>query len=223
MINGANSYSIAQKESAEPEQISVLFERNNSASYEKYIKRLLDVFFALLLTLLISPLLSATAIIIKLESRGHVVFKQERLGFKDKEFVIFKFRSMRSDAEIEGPVWAEKDDDRTTRFGRFIRKYHIDELPQLINIIRGDMSFVGPRPEREYFYNKFEVHIPGFRARLAVKPGLTGLAQINGGYDIEPEEKLKYDLEYINMISFKADLVIFFKTIFTVLRGAGAR
>ena len=164
-----------------------------------------------------------TMAVIKIESSGPAVFKQERLGLDGRAFVIYKFRSMRLDAEKYGPAWAAKEDKRTTRTGRFLRKYRIDELPQLVNILRGDMSFVGPRPEREYFYEIFSRKIPDFTARLAVKPGLTGLAQVNGGYDIGPAEKLKYDKEYIRKFSFKTDLSIVFNTVSVVLRGTGAR
>lgn len=191
--------------------------------YSNYIKRALDIVFSALLFAVLSPLMLLTIIVIKIDSAGSAIFKQERVGLKGKAFVIYKFRSMRIDAEMGGPVWASKSDSRTTRIGRFIRKYRIDELPQLVNIMRGDMSFVGPRPEREYFYEKFTQRIPDFRSRLAVKPGLTGWAQVNGGYDIGPAQKLKYDKEYISGFSFRMDLRIVLRTFGVVLRGAGAR
>jgi exopolysaccharide biosynthesis polyprenyl glycosylphosphotransferase len=191
--------------------------------YSTYIKRAFDVIFAALLFAVLSPLMLITVIVIKVDSAGPAIFKQERLGLKGRAFVIYKFRSMRIDAEVGGPVWASKSDSRTTRIGRFIRKYRIDELPQLVNIMKGDMSFVGPRPEREYFYEKFSLRIPDFRSRLAVKPGLTGWAQVNGGYDITPAEKLKYDKEYISGFSFRMDMRILFRTFGVVLKGSGAR
>ena len=191
--------------------------------YKVYVKRTFDMVFALFLFVVLSPVMLLTIAAIKIESAGPAIFKQERLGLKGKAFVIYKFRSMRLDAETFGPAWAAKNDSRTTKIGKFIRKYRIDELPQLVNIMKGDMSFVGPRPEREYFYEKFERRIPDFRVRVAVKPGLTGWAQVNGGYDIGPAEKLKYDKEYIKGFSMKMDFVIMFKTLGVILLGAGSR
>lgn len=191
--------------------------------YLRYGKRVLDIAAALLGLVVLSPLMLFAAVGVRLESRGPVIFKQERLGLFGKTFVIYKFRSMRIDAENGGPAWAKKNDGRVTRFGRFIRKYHLDELPQLVNILRGDMTMVGPRPERAYFYDRFERDIPEFADRLAVKPGLTGWAQVNGGYDIGPQEKCRYDKEYIRSMSFWMDLSILFKTVSVVFRGLGAR
>lgn len=121
---------------------------------------------------------------------GRPDFKQERLGINGKPFMIYKFRSMRLDAEENGPQWADEQDPRCTHFGQILRRTRLDELPQLYNILRGDMSFVGPRPERAYFYREFEKYIPGFSNRLLVTPGLTGYAQVNGGYSLKPEERL---------------------------------
>lgn len=186
-------------------------------------KRALDIALALAGVVLCSPLMLLAAAGVRLGSRGPVIFKQERLGLGGKAFVIYKFRSMRIDAENAGPAWARKNDSRVTRFGRFLRKYHIDELPQFVNILRGDMSMVGPRPERAFFYERFEREIPEFTDRLAVKPGLTGLAQVNGGYDIGPQEKCRYDKEYIRRVSLRTDLGILLRTVAVVLRGMGAR
>lgn len=191
--------------------------------YLRHGKRLFDLFTASVGCILFSPLMLMAAIGVRLESKGPVIFKQERLGISGKTFVIYKFRSMRIDAEIGGPAWAKKNDHRITRFGRFLRKYHVDELPQLVNILRGDMSMVGPRPERAYFYDQFERDIPEFRDRLEVKPGLTGWAQINGGYDIEPKEKCQYDKSYIRGVSLRMDCRILFKTVAVVFQGLGAR
>jgi lipopolysaccharide/colanic/teichoic acid biosynthesis glycosyltransferase len=136
---------------------------------------------------------------------------------------MYKFRSMRTDAEDDGPQWAQKDDERCTKFGKFLRKTRLDELPQVINILQGNMSLVGPRPERAYFYDEFEKYIPNFRQRLQVKPGLTGLAQVNGGYDLMPEEKLVYDLEYIENRSLWMDIVCMVKTVRLIFTHEGAR
>ncbi|ADU26662.1 sugar transferase [Ethanoligenens harbinense] len=198
-------------------------ENENAGWYARYGKRLFDVLVALAGCVLLSPLMLIAAVGIRLESKGPVIFKQERLGLGGKTFVIYKFRSMRIDAEASGPAWAKKNDIRITRFGRFLRKYHVDELPQLVNILRGDMSMVGPRPERAYFYAQFERDIPEFRDRLAVKPGLTGWAQVNGGYDIGPKEKCRYDKTYIRRLSWRMDLLVLFKTVTVVFQGLGAR
>ena len=134
-----------------------------------------------------------------------------------------KFRSMRLDAEENGPQWADKDDPRCTHLGRVLRKSRLDELPQLWNILKGDMSFVGPRPERKCFYDEFETYIHGFHNRLIVKPGLTGWAQVNGGYDLKPEEKIVYDMEYIQSCSIGMDLKCLLKTVRLVFTHVGAR
>lgn len=130
---------------------------------------------------------------------------------------------MVKEAEINGPQWADENDSRITKVGSFIRKTRIDELPQLLNILKGDMSFVGPRPEREYFYKQFDTYIPEFKDRLIVKPGLTGWAQINGGYNLDAKEKLKLDMEYIEMKTIRMDIRILCKTVLIVLNGNGAR
>lgn len=172
--------------------------------------------------MLLLPIL-VIAVLVRLDSPGPAFFRQERLGKNGKPFVMCKFRSMHLDAEKDGPKWAEKDDERCTRLGRFLRHTRLDELPQLWNIFVGHMSFVGPRPERDCFYDEFETYIPGFRDRLLVKPGLTGWAQVNGGYDLLPEEKLAYDLEYIEKRSAKMDLKCIFKTVRLVFTHEGAR
>ena len=136
---------------------------------------------------------------------------------------MYKFRSMCKDAERDGPRWADADDARCTRFGAFLRRTRLDELPQIWNILKGEMSFVGPRPERACFYRKFEQYIIGFSNRLTVIPGLTGYAQVNGGYDLKPEEKIIYDMVYIERRSVWMDLRCILKTVSVVLRGDGAR
>ena len=160
---------------------------------------------------------------IKADTPGPVLFKQERLGTIGKPFMIYKFRTMYTDAEVNGPQWAKKNDDRCTRAGQLLRKTRLDELPQLWNILVGEMSFVGPRPERCYFYDMFETYISGFRNRLAVKPGLTGWAQVNGGYDLRPEEKIVYDMEYIRNQSLMMDINCLLKTFSIIFTHKGAR
>lgn len=186
-------------------------------------KRALDIvasFCAIVVLLL--PMLVVYALVWA-ESPGPAIFKQERLGKDGKPFMMYKFRSMRVDAEANGPQWAKKDDDRCTHLGHILRKFRIDELPQLWNILVGEMSIVGPRPERRHFYDEFETYIPGFRNRLLVQPGLTGLAQINGGYDLPPEEKIVYDMEYIRTRTFWLDVKCIFQTVALVFTHKGAR
>ena len=186
-------------------------------------KRLLDIGFAVLfLAVLWLPML-LIALWIRLDSTGPAFFKQERLGKNGKPFVMIKFRSMRTDAEANGPQWAQKNDYRCTKVGKVLRKSRLDELPQLFNILKGEMSFVGPRPERACFYDEFETYIPHFRQRLLVRPGLTGLAQVNGGYELKPEEKIVYDMDYIGRRSFILDVQCVWKTIKVVFSHDGAR
>lgn len=187
------------------------------------IKRAGDIFLSVLLFLVLSPLMCIIAILIKIDSSGPVIFSQERLGKDGAPFLIYKFRSMNVDAEKDGPKWAAENDNRCTRIGKILRKGRLDEIPQLWNILEGDMSFVGPRPEREYFYKKFETYIPGFRNRLAVKPGLTGLAQVNGGYDLRPEEKIIFDMQYIEQRSVRLDIDCMLKTFVLIFTHKGAR
>jgi exopolysaccharide biosynthesis polyprenyl glycosylphosphotransferase len=187
------------------------------------VKRGFEILFSIALLIFTLPVLVLTAIAIKLESPGPVFYKQERVGLNGKVFHIIKLRSMRTDAEKNGPQWAAKNDPRVTRVGKFIRKTRIDELPQLINILRGDMSLIGPRPERPVFTEQFEREIPGFKKRLMVKPGLTGWAQVNGGYDATPAEKWEMDMYYIRNQSFLLDLQILFRTVWVVISGSGAR
>lgn len=187
------------------------------------VKRLFDIIFSIILLLLTIPIMLFFCIMITLETSGAPIYFQERLGINGKKFNVFKLRSMVKDAEINGPQWAKEHDPRITKVGLFIRKTRIDELPQLLNILRGDMSFVGPRPEREFFYNEFDAYIPEFKERLMVKPGLTGWAQINGGYNLDPKEKLRLDMEYIEMKTFRMDIRILCKTVLIVLNGNGAR
>jgi exopolysaccharide biosynthesis polyprenyl glycosylphosphotransferase len=187
------------------------------------LKRFVDIMISAVACLIALPIILLAVIAIRIESKGNPLFIQERSGLKGKKFKIMKLRSMRVDAEKNGPQWAQKNDDRVTQVGKFIRKTRIDELPQLYNVLKGDMSIFGPRPERPMFVEQFNKEIPGFEKRLLVKPGLTGWAQVNGGYDITPEEKLKLDLYYIENMSPSLDTKIIWKTIKVLLTGEGAR
>jgi sugar transferase (PEP-CTERM system associated) len=171
------------------------------------------------------PIAVVTAILIKLDSPGPILYRQERLGKNGKTFTLMKFRSMRSDAEADGPVWATKDDDRTTRVGRIIRKIRVDEIPQFWNILRREMSFVGPRPERPHFVSQLANQIPYYEQRHLIAPGLTGWAQIKYPYGASIEDarqKLQYDLYYIKNQSLMLDAIVLFETIKIILFGRGA-
>ena len=208
-----------------PERIEIVIPAVQPANKPIYLalKRLVDILVSFVGgTVLLIPML-LIALWIRLDSPGPALFKQERLGKNGKPFTMIKFRSMRTDAEKDGPQWAKKEDDRVTKVGRFIRATRLDELPQLWNIFTGAMSIVGPRPERACFYDEFETYIKGFRNRLAVQPGLTGWAQVNGGYDLEPEEKILFDMEYIEKRSVTMDLKCIFRTVRLVFTHEGAR
>jgi len=190
------------------------------------LKRATDIILAGLLLIASSPIILLTAFLIKLDSKGPIIYKQDRVGQGWNDYILYKFRSMVEDAESCGVVWAEKDDPRVTRVGRLIRKYRIDELPQLFNVLKGDMSFVGPRPERRFFVEGLAKEIPYYPYRLFVKPGITGWAQVKFHYGAsknETMEKLQYDLHYIKHMSLLFDLSIIFDTIRVVLSGKGAR
>jgi sugar transferase (PEP-CTERM system associated) len=183
-------------------------------------------FVALIGIFLSLPLAALTAILIKIDSRGPVFYKQERVGKNGRPFVLTKFRSMRVDAEKTGPVWASKTDDRTTRVGRIIRKIRIDEIPQFWNILRGEMSFVGPRPERPHFVAQLAQQIPYYEQRHLIAPGLTGWAQIKYPYGASTEdarEKLQYDLFYIKNYGLLLDAIVLFETIKIIVFGRGAQ
>ena len=187
------------------------------------VKRIMDVILSFVSGLTLALPMVIIAILIKLDSPGPAIFRQERLGKDGKPFTIYKFRTMYLDAEADGPQWAKRNDCRCTPLGRFLRHTRLDELPQLWNILKGDMSIVGPRPERACFYSEFETYIHGFCYRLLVKPGLTGLAQVNGGYDLKPEEKIMFDMEYIQKQSIELDLKCILQTIHLVFTHEGAR
>ncbi|WP_225585843.1 sugar transferase [Enterococcus gallinarum] len=186
-------------------------------------KQIFDILFSIVIGITVFPIVFVFCILILIESPGSPIYQQKRVGLKGKEFTLYKLRSMRNNAEINGAQWADKNDKRITGIGKFIRKTRIDELPQLINVFKGEMSFIGPRPERKIFIDEFLKTIPDFNDRLLVKPGLTGWAQVNGGYEITPQEKLELDMYYIENRSFLLDLKIIFKTIKIIFTGEGAR
>ena len=186
---------------------------------QEFLIRSLDIAGAALILLVTAPIVCLFSILVKILSPGPILYKQERVGRQGRLFTLYKFRSMIEDAERHvGPVWADQEDDRVTSIGRVMRKMRIDELPQLINVLKGDMSLVGPRPERPFFVNRHKA-LQG--VRLAVRPGLTGLAQIRAFYDLRPEHKLKYDYLYIQNRSLLLNLSILLKTIPVVIRKTG--
>lgn len=199
--------------------------RKSKAS--RFTKRLVGLILSLVMFVAAFPLMVLTALAIKLDSKGPVLFSQERVGEEGKVFNIYKFRSMRTDAEQEtGPVWAADSDPRITKVGRIIRRLRIDELPQLWNVLKGDMSFVGPRPERPFFVERLLKTIPYYKERFVVKPGVTGWAQVKYTYAASEEdalEKLRYDLYYVKNMSLAMDLIVVFLTVKIVLLSRGAR
>nr|WP_307724345.1 sugar transferase [Pediococcus ethanolidurans] len=188
------------------------------------VKRMFDVIFSFLLLIPGSLLILIFMMLLKLETPGKSFYRQKRVGIMGKTIMVTKLRSMYSDAESKsGAVWAKKNDSRITRVGHFMRRTRIDELPQLWSVIKGDMSLIGPRPERPNFTQQFSEEVEGFEQRLIVRPGLSGYAQVHGGYDDDPQKKLINDLYYIKHISFTTDLKIVFATVRVVLTGDGAR
>jgi len=197
-----------------------------ASRFTRFVKRMLDLALSIIGLILAAPLMAATVVAIKLDSTGPVLYTQERVGENGRVFTVFKFRSMRADAERGTPVWARDKDDRITRVGRVIRLTRVDELPQLWNVMRGDMSFVGPRPERPFFVEQLARDVPFYMQRLAVKPGVTGWAQVKYRYGSTFEdamEKLRYDLYYVKHLSIFFDLTIVLDTVKVVLFGKGAK
>ena len=199
----------------------------NQGAWRTAVKRVFDIFCATTLILLTAPIMLVTAVLIKLESAGPVLYRQERVGQNGRTFSIAKFRSMRTDAEKDGrPRWASANDDRVTSVGHIIRRLRIDELPQLLNVLRGDMSLVGPRPERPFFVDQLTQEIPFYALRHSVKPGVTGWAQVRYPYGAtveDSQEKLQFDLYYVKNHTLFLDLVVLMETVGVVLTGKGAR
>jgi sugar transferase (PEP-CTERM system associated) len=191
------------------------------------VKRAFDVVLSLAALVVGLPVMAVVAVLVKVTSRGPVLYQQERVGLNGRTFPVYKFRSMRLDAEAaSGPVWSAKHDERVTPIGRFLRRARLDELPQLWNVLGGDMSFVGPRPERPMFVEELTAKIPFYGQRHVLKPGLTGWAQVRYTYGASVEdaiEKLQYDLYYIKNLSLALDLVIVLETIKTVLLRRGGQ
>jgi len=200
------------------------FRRN---SWIRLTKRLIDIVASAVGLVLSLPLTLATAIAIKLESPGPVFFCQERVGEDERPFVLYKFRSMVQDAEAQNsPQWATQNDLRVTRVGKFLRMWRIDEIPQMINVLKGEMSFVGPRPERSYFVSMLKEKIPYYHLRFSIKPGITGWAQISYRYGDSEEtaiRKLEYELYYVKYMSPIFDLQILFETFKVVILRKGAQ
>ncbi|MFD2129656.1 sugar transferase [Pseudogracilibacillus auburnensis] len=186
-------------------------------------KRFIDLFISILLLPKVLVVILLFSILIKIESPGPVLFLQERVGRNGEYFKVIKLRSMFMNEEANETVWTKKDDPRITRIGKFIRKTRIDELPQIFNVLKGEMSIIGPRPEQPLLTAKFEQKYPGFIKRLIVKPGITGWAQVNGGYELSPDEKMNLDFYYIQNKSALLDMKIMLKTMKVVVTGDGAR
>ncbi len=198
----------------------------SKSKFTLILKRWTDIAASATILLFAAPFMLLFALLIKIDSKGPVIYKQDRVGEGWKDYTIYKFRSMVENAESCGAAWAQEHDPRVTRVGRFLRKYRLDEFPQLFNVLKGDMSLVGPRPERRCFVKELAREIPYYPQRLFVKPGVTGWAQIKYHYGAskdETKEKLQYDLYYIKHMSFLFDLSIIFDTVRVVLTGAGAR
>jgi exopolysaccharide biosynthesis polyprenyl glycosylphosphotransferase len=190
-------------------------------------KRVIDIAGSIIALILLTPVLLLTALLIKLTSKGPIFYTQTRVGKDGEHFEIYKFRTMKVDAEkTTGPVWALQNDNRLIPCGKFIRKAHLDEIPQFVNVIMGDMSIIGPRPERPIFVEKFKLEITDYSKRLDVKPGITGLAQVWHHYDDtidDVRKKIKYDILYIKRMCFWTDMLILARTVRVVVTGAGAR
>lgn len=193
-------------------------------SFYTLFKRLFDLIFSLILMIPASIIILVFMVLVKIETPGKCFYTQERVGLMGQTIKVAKLRSMYNDAEKKsGAMWAQKEDPRVTRVGHFMRKTRVDELPQLWSVVKGDMSLIGPRPERPVFTQQFSEDIEGFEQRLLVKPGLSGYAQVHGGYDDTPAQKLENDMYYIEHFSITTDLAIFFETLRVVVTGDGAR
>lgn len=191
--------------------------------FYRFVKRAFDVLSCGAALVVLSPVMLYCAVRIKSESEGPVFYAQRRVGKNGRVFKIYKFRSMYTDAEARGAQWAQDHDPRVTPFGAFMRKTRLDEIPQFWNVVKGDMSLIGPRPERPGFCDEFEKRIHGWHYRTLVRPGISGLAQVTGGYDLLPKEKVQFDLRYIETRSLAQDVVLMLKTLGVVSTGDGAR
>ena len=187
------------------------------------LKNCFEFILSFVLLIITLPICLIVCIDIYLELGVNPIYTQKRVGLNGRVFKIYKLRSMYIDAEKDGPRWASENDERVTKVGRIIRKTRIDELPQLVNILKGDMSIIGPRPERPELIKEFIKYLPDFNDRLLVKPGITGWAQVNGGYTLTPKEKLEFDKYYIQNRGFRLDLLILIKTIIVIFTRHGAR
>ena len=193
-------------------------------SWQKTVKRIMDLFISIIAIIILSPVFVILIIFIKSGSKGEIIFKQERIGFKNEPFQIYKFRSMYADSEKNGPQLSSKYDSRITNIGRFMRKTRLDETPQFFNVIKGDMSLVGPRPERQYFINKIIDKAPHYKHLSKVKPGITSWGQVKYGYAENVDEmiaRLKFDLLYVENMSLSLDVKILFYTVIIMLKGSG--
>lgn len=189
----------------------------------RFVKRAFDVCSCGVALVLLAIPMAIIAVKIRRESPGPAIYAQRRVGLNGRVFNLYKFRSMYQDAEVRGAQWAKDEDPRVTPLGRFLRNKRLDEIPQFWNVVRGDMSLIGPRPERPAFHEVFCQRIHGWEQRVMVKPGITGLAQVEGGYDLLPKEKARIDIAYIESRCLKLDLGIVFRTIRTMISGEGAR
>ena len=187
------------------------------------LKNCFEFILSFVLLIITLPICLIVCIAIYLELGVNPIYTQKRVGLNGRVFKIYKLRSMYIDAEKDGPRWASENDERVTKVGRIIRKTRIDELPQLVNILKGDISIIGPRPERPELIKEFIKYLPDFNDRLLVKPGITGWAQVNGGYTLTPKEKLEFDKYYIQNRGFRLDLLILIKTIMVIFTRHGAR
>jgi len=193
--------------------------------WEKLMKRFLDITISVTVLVVMLPLILVISILIKMTSTGPAIYSQERVGKKGRLFTMYKFRTMKMDAEAEtGPTWARENDPRITKLGAWLRKTRLDEIPQFYNVLKGEMSLVGPRPERPYFVNRFKDEIPMYTRRLRVRPGITGWAQVKWKYDSsldDVKEKTKYDLFYVENMSLRMDFKILINTVFSMVRAKG--
>ena len=220
-FNYSNIFTNYQNNLYLQEKRFVLIKSKRQIRFNQKIKRVFDIVISSFFILLFSPLFLITAVLVKVTSKGTIIYKQERIGLNCKKFDIYKFRSMIMNSEGNTPKLVKENDPRLTFVGSFIRKYKIDELPQLINILRGDMSIVGPRPERNYFVQKYNKTVPYYSYRFIVKPGLISLSHIHGSYFTDVSIRILYDLEYIIHYNFIKDLKLIFKTVPVVLNMKG--